>query len=134
MMHKAAEFLRGCGAFCLATAEDDQPRVRPFGALDEFYDPAYFAQHRTGLLQTAAGKNYQILFFACCKAPANESLIFDPPESNNADLLAYLEANAAIYEPQASGEAGPILALSTCQSAENIERLILFGLLEELQE
>ena len=41
MMHKAAEFLRGCGAFYLATAEDDQPRVRPFGALDEFEGKLY---------------------------------------------------------------------------------------------
>jgi len=35
-MHKTAEFLRNCGAFYLATADGGQPRVRPFGALDEF--------------------------------------------------------------------------------------------------
>ena len=41
MMHKAAEFLRGCGAFYLATNEGNQPRVRPFGALDEFEGRLY---------------------------------------------------------------------------------------------
>lgn len=41
MMHKAAEFLRECGAFYLATCEGGQPRVRPFGALDEFEGKLY---------------------------------------------------------------------------------------------
>ncbi len=41
MMHKTAEFLRACGTFYLATVEGDQPRVRPFGALDEFEGRLY---------------------------------------------------------------------------------------------
>lgn len=40
-MHSTAEFLRGCGVFYLATEEDGQPRVRPFGALDEFEGKLY---------------------------------------------------------------------------------------------
>ena len=40
-MHKTAEFLRNCGAFYIATAEGAQPRVRPFGALDEFEGRLY---------------------------------------------------------------------------------------------
>ena len=40
-MHQTAEFLRGCGTFYLATAEKDPPRVRPFGALDEFEGKLY---------------------------------------------------------------------------------------------
>ncbi len=41
MMHRAAEFLRKCGTFYLATCEGDQPRVRPFGAVDEFEGRLY---------------------------------------------------------------------------------------------
>ena len=41
MMHRTAEFLRSCGTFYIATAENDQPRVRPFGALDEFEGKLY---------------------------------------------------------------------------------------------
>jgi uncharacterized pyridoxamine 5'-phosphate oxidase family protein len=31
-MNKAAQFLRDCGTFYLATDDGGQPRVRPFGA------------------------------------------------------------------------------------------------------
>ena len=41
MMHRTAEFLRSCGTFYIATAEGSQPRVRPFGALDEFEGKLY---------------------------------------------------------------------------------------------
>lgn len=32
-MQEVYDFLKQCGVFYLATVEDDQPRVRPFGAL-----------------------------------------------------------------------------------------------------
>ena len=48
-MHKTAEFLRSCGAFYLAAVEGGQPRVRPFGALDEFEGKLYF--RRAGSLE-----------------------------------------------------------------------------------
>ena len=41
MMHRTAEFLRSCQTFYIATVEKDQPRVRPFGALDEFEGKLY---------------------------------------------------------------------------------------------
>ena len=40
-MNEAVEFLKGCGTFYVATCEGDQPRVRPFGALDVFEDKLY---------------------------------------------------------------------------------------------
>ena len=40
-MKKAMEFLKSCGTFYLATVEDDQPRVRPFGAVCAFEDKLY---------------------------------------------------------------------------------------------
>ena len=33
-MEKAYEFLKNAGTYYLATVEGDQPRVRPFGALN----------------------------------------------------------------------------------------------------
>lgn len=41
-MKEALEFLRNCGTFYLATEEDGQPRVRPFGAVAEFEGKLYF--------------------------------------------------------------------------------------------
>lgn len=40
-MEEVFEFLKKCGTFYLATAEGDQPRVRPFGAIDVFEGKLY---------------------------------------------------------------------------------------------
>ena len=40
-MKKAMEFLKSCGTYYLATVEDDQPRVRPFGAVCAFENRLY---------------------------------------------------------------------------------------------
>ena len=102
-----------------------------FGALDAFKNESYFAQHRTGTLRAASNKNYAIWLFACCTALADESVIFDPSNTSNAKLLEYLEENAFIFEGEGISPDNQILALSTCQSAETIERLIVFGVLGE---
>ena len=101
-----------------------------FGALDEFYDPDYFAGHRDGTLTTVGGETFRIRFFACCRANATEPLIFDPPDSSRPDLLAFLAAHAAVFESSETLESARIIALSTCQNGENIERIIVFGTLD----
>ncbi len=35
-MEEIYTFLKECGTYYLATIEDDQPRVRPFGTIDQF--------------------------------------------------------------------------------------------------
>ena len=50
-MNEAYEFLKKCGIYYLATVEGDQPRVRPFGALDIFEDKIYF---QTGKIKPVA--------------------------------------------------------------------------------
>lgn len=40
-MNEVYEFLKNCGVYYLATAEGDQPRVRPFGTIDLFEDKLY---------------------------------------------------------------------------------------------
>ena len=42
-MEEIQEFLKECGVFYLATVEDDQPRVRPFGVV-EIYDNHLYIQ------------------------------------------------------------------------------------------
>lgn len=41
-MNEVFEYLKKCGVFYLATMDGDQPRVRPFGAIDIFEDKLYF--------------------------------------------------------------------------------------------
>lgn len=46
-MNKIAEVLKETGVFYIATAEGDQPRTRPFGAVIEFNGKAYFCTNNT---------------------------------------------------------------------------------------
>ena len=40
-MKEVYEYLKKCGTFYIATAQGDQPRVRPFGAVNIFEDKLY---------------------------------------------------------------------------------------------
>lgn len=40
-MEEVYEFLKNCGVFYLATLDGNQPRVRPFGALNKFENKIY---------------------------------------------------------------------------------------------
>lgn len=100
-----------------------------FGALDEYADQAFFDAHKTGSLNVVNGEEYHIKFFAVCKAQATEKVIFDPPQSDKKSLLDYLSKNALNDEPQEVDTGAKLIALSTCQSAESNERMIVFGVL-----
>jgi len=50
-MNEAYEFLKKCGVYYLATVEGDQPRVRPFGAM-EMYEGRIYIQ--TGRIKPVA--------------------------------------------------------------------------------
>ena len=89
----------------------------------------FFDAHRTGTLTVVNDTEYQINFFAACKAQATEKVIFDPPQSDNKSLLEYLNKNALIFEQQEVDKDAKLIALSTCQSAESNERMIVFGTL-----
>ena len=100
-----------------------------FGSLDGYADREYFDAHRTGTLTVIKGAEYKITFFASCKAQATDKVIFDPPESSNQALLEYLNKHAIIYDPRGVSAGSKLIALSTCQSAESYERMIVFGTL-----
>ena len=100
-----------------------------FGSLDGYADREYFDAHRTGTLTVIKGAEYKITFFASCKAQATEKVIFDPPQSDKKSLLDYLSKNALNDEPQEVDTGAKLIALSTCQSAESNERMIVFGVL-----
>ena len=48
-MKEVQEFLKNCGVYYLATVDNDQPRVRPFGTAEIFEDHLY--------IQTGKSKN-----------------------------------------------------------------------------
>ena len=50
-MNEVYEFLKACGTYFLATDENGQPRVRPFGTVDLFEGKLYF---QTGKVKAVA--------------------------------------------------------------------------------
>lgn len=105
-----------------------------FGVFDRFFEKEFFDTHRKGTLIVTNGEIYGIRFFAACKAEANDPLIFDPTNVTISQLLDYLEENAAIYYPDSVSASSKIIALSTCMSGENYERMIIFGVLTEKEK
>ena len=102
-----------------------------FGALDDFKNKDYFASHRTGQLITVGGKTYTIRFFAAAMVQATDPLVFDPANAATGSLLAMLRQSAMIYEPPETESGLKLIALSTCQSADTIDRMVLFGVMKE---
>ena len=52
-MNEVYEYLKQCGTFYLATMDGDQPRVRPFGAIDAFEGKLYI---QTGKVKKVFGQ------------------------------------------------------------------------------
>ncbi len=59
-MKEALEFLKNCGTFYLATNEDGQPRVRPFGAVGEFEGKLYFGTNNKKDVYNQMKKNAKV--------------------------------------------------------------------------
>lgn len=102
-----------------------------FGALDDFKNKPYFDSHRSGQLITVGGTVYDIRFFAAAMVKATDPLVFDPARTNIADLMDMLSRSAMIYEPPETKDDLKLIALSTCQDADTIDRMVLFGVMEE---
>ena len=103
-----------------------------FGALDKYKDKTYFASHRTGQLITVGGKGYNIRFFAAAIVQGTDSVVFRPDITTPDRLLKRLSRSAITYEPPETKGDLKLIALSTCQGADTIERMVVFGVLEEI--
>ena len=56
-MNNALEYLKSCGTFFLATDEDGQPHVRPFGAVCEFENRLYIVTNNQKKVYQQMKKN-----------------------------------------------------------------------------
>lgn len=103
-----------------------------FGSLDEFCKADYLEAHRTGTLMVNSGQAYQLTVFASCKVVASEELVFNPTETGRDELLDYVKEHSEVFAPHSDAPDSPILALSTCQGADSIERLVVFCAMHRL--
>lgn len=65
-MQEVFDFLKKCGTYYLATVENDQPRVRPFGTIDIFEGKLYIQTGKVKEVskQIQANPNVEICAFA----------------------------------------------------------------------
>jgi uncharacterized pyridoxamine 5'-phosphate oxidase family protein len=59
-MKEVMDYLKACGTFYLATNEDDQPRIRPFGAVCEFEGNLYIVTNNKKAVFAQMKKNPKI--------------------------------------------------------------------------
>lgn len=59
-MKEVFEFLKRCGTFYLATTEEDQPRVRPFGAVNIFENKLYIQTGKSKKVSKQMQKNPKV--------------------------------------------------------------------------
>ena len=64
-MNKALQFLKENKTFYLATVENDQPRVRPFGAVAEFEGKLYICTNNTKAVFKQICANEKVEISAC---------------------------------------------------------------------
>ena len=59
-MKQVFEFLNECGVFYIATIDGDQPRVRPFGAINIFEDKLYIQTGKVKCVSKQIAKNPKV--------------------------------------------------------------------------
>lgn len=64
-MREVFDFLKKAGVFFIATMEGDQPRVRPFGAVDVFEDRIYLQTGRDKAFARQIEVNPKVELCAC---------------------------------------------------------------------
>ncbi|MCK9162948.1 MAG: pyridoxamine 5'-phosphate oxidase family protein [Bacteroidales bacterium] len=59
-MKQVFDFLNECGVFYIATIDEDQPRVRPFGAINIFEDKLYIQTGKVKSFSKQIAKNPKV--------------------------------------------------------------------------
>ena len=106
-----------------------------FGDLEEFADPDFWQEERTGKLLLVNGRSFDIKFAACITVDAEEEygLYLDPIGAGNNWNEEHLREMFGVkgIQKEEITEEDTILALSTCAEADSEERIMVFGKLTE---
>lgn len=131
-MRETFEFLKECGIFYLATDEDGQPRVRPFGAVDIFEDKLYIQTGRVKPVSRQMKENPRVEI--CCFKGGkwlrlSGRAVLDPRIEAQEHML---EANPGLKKRYAAGDGNTevfYLAEATARfcSFTEPEKVVRFG-------
>lgn len=100
-----------------------------FGALDNYMNEEFLKNHLSGTLMVGrnAEKVYHLKIFASMRVNASEKTVFD---MNQEYIRQFIREQADIFTEDAP-EDSPVLALSTCESASSMMRIVVFCFLYE---
>ena len=100
-MNKIVEALRETGIFYVSTVEDDQPKVRPFGAVMDLHGTAYFCTNNTKDVYRQLIKNPKTQICGCRKdggwVRVTGKLIRDDSDAARAAMLEALPGLKRMY-------------------------------------
>ena len=105
---------------------------RMFGCLDSFTDEEYLKEHRMGIIK-AGGCTYDLELFAVLFCSASEPAVFSPGYASAERAEAFAAENASVLLPFSS-EGRSVVALTTCRSAGDHDRLVLMGHISLMEE
>lgn len=101
-MKEIYDFLKTCNMYYLATVEEDQPRVRPFGSVDFFEDKLYIQTGKLKSVSVQMKKNPKVEISAMCDGRwiriAAEAVLDDNIAAQEHMLAAYPSLQA-MYQP-----------------------------------
>ena len=103
-MEEVVKFLKACGAYFLATADGDQPRVRPFGTANIFEGKLYIQTGKSKDCSKQIQKNGKVEICAM-NAAGNEwvrvagTLVRDDRREPKVDLLEPYPELKSMYSP-----------------------------------
>lgn len=101
-----------------------------FGDIEKYLDPAFFASHADGIIQTEQG-DYSVHVFACVRTNAYEDAVYqlqDDAENHYPILKEYI-AEHAVNKTNLPDDIqnGHLLGMSTCTDAVTDGRIVLFA-------
>ena len=102
-----------------------------FGTLDEFRKEAYLRAHKDGVV-IVGEEVYQVTLFAVVETHAFDNAVYDVGNRDIAELLESIRPISLFFEEETTVGATKILAMSTCAGATTYGRLIVYGVMEEI--
>ena len=99
-MDEVYEFIKACGTYFLATDEDGQPRVRPFGTINLFENRLYIQTGKVKNVSKQIQKNPRVEL--CCAKDGewlrvSGELIRDDRREAKADMLSHYPELQGMY-------------------------------------
>lgn len=95
-----------------------------FGALDDYENEKFVAQHKTGTL-VIEDKTLKLHVFAVLDVPATNDYVFNPTAHPVDEVVKEMKKYASYWDDSADVTGKQVIALSTCKSPESDDRTVV---------